>query len=282
MRYIEPETIDEAVSLLAGEPGARCMAGGAVVVARINAGVPAPDPLVSLRRISTLAGIEEVAGGVRIGAMTVHTSVAADQRLAGAMEVVRSATSQIAQPPLRNMATIGGTIALANPGSDLPGALVAASAEVEIAGPSGTRTVPVEDVFVSPGQTSLAPAEIITGVRLPSGPSGAVGHHLRIARAHGDYPIASLSLVLAMDGDTCTYARMALGTCGPVPVRAPAAESRLVGSQLDAQDLAEAGQILVDASAPEDDLRASAAYRRTIIPRMLARAVAIAQEKASV
>lgn len=282
VRYIEPESIEEAVSLLAGDPGARCMGGGAVLVARMNAGEPAPDALVSLRQIPSLAGIEDIDGGVRIGAMTVHATVAADQRLAGAMAVVRSAAGQIALPPVRNMATIGGTIALGSSGSDLSPALVAARAEVEVSGPAGARTMPIEEVFVGYGVTSLAPAEIVTGVRLPRGPAGAVGHHLRVARAHGDYAIASLSLVLAMDGDTCSYARVALGTCGPVPVRAPAAEDRLVGSQLGDQDLAEAGQMLVDASAPVDDLRASAAYRRTIIPRMLARAVAIAQERASV
>ena len=278
MIYEEPETVAEAVSLLTATPGARCLAGGAVVVALMNANVIQPEMLVSLRRITGLAGISETLTDVSIGPMTSHTAVAADERLTGAMAVVRSAASQIAHPPIRNMATIGGSICTADPDADLPGALVAAAAEVEITGPTGPRTIPVEDVFTGRYQTSLAHDEILTAITIPRGLAGAVGLHLKFSRVDGDYPVVSISLVLAMTGATCSYARVAVGSCGPTPIRVASADAALIGTTLDSTDIAAAGAILVDAASPIDDVRGSAASRRTLIPRLLGRAVSRAQE----
>lgn len=278
MRYEEPETIAEAVSLLTATPGGRCLAGGAVVVAMMNARALEPELLVSLRRLG-LSGISEITGGVRIGAMTNHTTVAADARLTGAMAVVRSAASQIAHPPVRNMATIGGSICLADPDSDLPGALIAASAQAEITGPSGPRTVAIDQVFTGRYQTSLAHDDILTGVTIPSGPAGAAGVHDKFSRVDGDYATVSISLVLAMNGATCSYARVAVGSCGPTPVHVDAADARLVGSPLGSADIADAAAILVAAASPIDDVRGSAEYRQILIPRLLGRAVSRAREE---
>lgn len=281
MRYEEPETLAEAVSLLTATPNARCLAGGGQV-ALLNAGIIEPTLLVGLRRLPELFGIAETATGVRIGPMTNHATLAADARLSGAMAVVRSAASQIAHPPIRNMATIGGSICTADPDSDLPGALVAAAAQVEVIGPAGSRTLAIQDVFVGRFQTSLARDEILTSISLPRGVDGAVGHHLKLSRVDGDYPTVSISLVLAMDGATCSYARVAVGSCGPVPVHEDAADQRLIGSSLGNTDIAEAAQILVDAASPVDDVRGSAEYRRLLIPRLLGLAVSRAREQAHV
>ncbi|HWN68923.1 MAG TPA: xanthine dehydrogenase family protein subunit M [Haliangium sp.] len=280
MRYEEPETVEEAVSLLTATPGGRCLAGGAVVVALMNAGAIAPDLLVSLRRLAGLAGISETSDGVRIGAMTSHATVAADARLAGAMAVVRSAASQIAHPPVRNMATLGGSVCLADPDSDLPGALIAAAAQAEITGSTGPRTIPIEQVFVGRYQTSLAPGEILTGVSIPGGPAGAAGVHVKFSRVDGDYATVSISLVLAMNGATCSHARVAVGSCGPTPIHVDAADARLIGSTLGDGDIAAAAAILVAAANPIDDVRGSAEYRRMLIPRLLGRAISRAREQA--
>lgn len=282
MRYEEPETLAEAVSLLSATPNARCLAGGGVVVASLNANLIEPELLVGLRRLGELFGIAETADGVRVGPMTNHATLAADARLSGAMAVVRSAASQIAHPPIRNMATIGGSICTADPDADLPGALVAAAAQVEVVGPSGSRSLAIEDVFIGRFQTSLAHDEILTGISIPRGVAGAVGHHLKFSRVDGDYATVSISLVLAMDGNLCSYARVAVGSCGPVPVHAAAADQRLIGSPLGSTDIAEAAQFLVDAASPVDDVRGSAEYRRLLIPRLLGLAVSRAREQANV
>lgn len=279
MRYAAPETVEEAVALLAATEHARCLAGGAALVAAMNAHRVRPAMLVSLHRIRALSGITETADGVWIGAMTSHDTMAADERLRGAMAVVRSAASQLASPSIRNMGTIGGSIGLANPDTEIPVALVAAAARVEIAGPGGTRTAAVDELFLGPFRTSLARGELVTRIMLPGGAPGAVGHHLRYARVHGDYPTVSISLVLAMDGDTCSHARVALGSCAPVPLHVAAADQRLVGTALGEDDIAEAGRILVEHADPVDDVRGTADYRRMLIPRLLGRAIAQTREK---
>ncbi|OJH38978.1 FAD binding domain-containing protein [Cystobacter ferrugineus] len=278
MKYAEPETVEEGISLLAATEGARCLAGGVSLVAMMHAGQLAPEMLVSLHRIQELSAITENGEGLWLGAMVRHRTVAADTRLGGALEVVRGAAEQLAHPAIRNMATIGGSVALADPCTDLPGALVAASARVEIAGPGGRRLIPVEQLFVDRFRTCLARGELVTRLFLPRGTRGAVGHHLRFSRVSGDYPTVSISLVLAMRGDTCQEARVAVGSCGPVPLHLTEADQRLVGTRLGELEVAEAGRLLAQAAAPIDDVRGSAEYRRLLIPRLLGRALSLARE----
>jgi carbon-monoxide dehydrogenase medium subunit len=272
--------VEEGVSLLAATEQARCLAGGASLVAMMHEGHPAPALLVSLHRIQELSSTTETPEGLWLGAMVRHRTLATDTRLRGAMQVVRSAAGQLAHPAIRNMATIGGSVALADPSTELPVALVAASARVEVAGPRGRRLVPVEDIFVDRFKTSLARDELVTRIFVPRGTPGAVGHHLRFSRVSGDYPTVSISLVLAMDGDTCRQARVVVGSCGPVPLHVDAADQRLVGTRLGERDVAEAGRLLANAAAPIDDVRGSAEYRRMLIPRLLGRALALSRELA--
>lgn len=280
MRYAEPETVEEGLTLLATTEEARCLAGGASLVSAMNAGLVAPAMLVSLHRIAELSTTTETPEGLWLGAMSTHRAVATEARLRGAMEVVRSAASQLAHPAIRNMATLGGSLCLADPRTEVPVALVAASARVEVAGPGGRRTLPVEALLVGAHETSLARGELVTRVFLPRGFPGAVGHHLRFSRVAADYPTVAVSLVLVMDGDTCRYVRVALGSCGPVPLHVDAADRVLMGTRLEEPDVAEAGRLLVAASAPLDDVRGSAEYRRMLIPRLLGRALSQARELA--
>ncbi|WNG47131.1 xanthine dehydrogenase family protein subunit M [Archangium minus] len=282
MRYAEPETVEEGVTLLASTEHSRCIAGGATLVAMMNAGHIAPAMLVSLHRMRELFTLTESADGLWLGAMMSHRVVAAETRLRGAMEVVRSAAGQLAHPSIRNMGTIGGSVCLADPSTEMPVALVAASARVEIAGPGGRRLVPVEDVLVDRFKTSLRHGEIVTRILIPRGVEGAVGHHLRFSRVSGDYPTVSLSLILAMQGDTCSHVRVVVGSCGPVPLHVAAADQRLIHTALGEEDVAAAGQLLAHAASPIDDVRGSAEYRRMLIPRLLGRALTQARELAHV
>jgi carbon-monoxide dehydrogenase medium subunit len=282
MRYAEPGTVEEGLTLLSTVDDARCLAGGASLVSRMNAGQLSPAMLVSLHRIPELATTTETPDGLWLGAMSTHRAVATEARLRGAMEVVRSAASQLAHPAIRNMATLGGSLGLADPATELPVALVAASAQVEVAGPTGRRTLPVEALLVDAFRTALARGELITRVFIPRGAPDAIGHHLRFSRVSADYPTVSVSLVLAMDGDVCRQARVVFGSCGPVPLHVDAADAVLTGSRLEERDVAEAGRLLVQASAPLDDVRGSAEYRRMLIPRLLGRALSQARELAHV
>jgi carbon-monoxide dehydrogenase medium subunit len=269
-----PTNLEEAARLLAEDPEARCLAGGATLVAMMNAGLVQPTVLVSLRKIEGLAGITRAGdGSVRIGAMTRHRATAASPDLRGGQTVVRHAASVIANPPVRNMGTMGGSIALADPGADYPPALVAADAEIELAGTNGSRRVKAGDFFTDWYQTALAPGELVAAIHLPAGHPGSIGYYDKLVRVEGDYATASVAVVLTMAGRNCAGIAVAVGACGPKPVRLAEAERKLVGGALDDASLAAAGALLAEAADPVDDVRASADYRRLVIPRLVRRAV---------
>lgn len=272
---LHPRSVAEAATLLAADGDGRCLAGGATLVAMMNARLVTPSRLVSLAGIEELRGIVSTAdGGLRIGAMTRHAETAADLRLAGSAAVIRSAAGQIANPVVRNMGTMGGSIAFADPAADYPPALVAAAAEIEIAGRQGRRRVKAEDFFVDWYMTALEPGEIVTAVLVPPSPKNAFGRYHKLARVSGDFAIASVALCLAADGGRVTAFRLAVGGCGPKPVRSAEIEAALIGGSLTALDATELGAALAAAADPVDDVRASAAYRRLVVPRLVRQAVA--------
>ena len=279
MIYLEPESVPEAVAALAGDEDARCLAGGQTLMAMMNADLIAPSTLVGLWRIAGLHDIAESDGVLRIGAMVTHTRVADEGRLRGARAVVRDAARQIAHPAVRNRGTIGGAICHADPQADLPGALVAAGAHIEIASPEGVRTAPVDDFFVDYLETSLEPGEMLTAVLIPEGPQEAVGAHLKFSRTDGDYAIVSVSSVIAMQTGICSYARVVVGSAGPAPLHLDDVDALLTGSGLDDEVLQRAGDLLAAAADPVDDVRGSSDYRRMLVPGLLKRAVGAARER---
>ena len=273
MKYIEPASLGEALEILSEDDEARCLAGGATLVAMLNADLVEPSTLVGLRRIDELGGITVTGDLMRIGAMTTHAQIARDDRLTGNAAVVRDAAGQIAHPAIRNMGTIGGSVCHADPNADFPGALVAADAALEAVGASGTRQIPADEFFLDYLETSLEEDEILGAVLVPVEPAEARGRHLKFSRTHGDYATVSISLVLVMDGNSCAYARIAVGSAGPVPIHLDEADALLTGSTLPADAINQAGQKLAQATDPVDDVRGSAEYRRMIIPGLLQRAV---------
>ena len=279
MTYLEPTRIAEAVAALAADEDARCLAGGQTLVAMMNAGLVAPSTLVGLRRIAGLHEITETQGSLRIGAMVTHTRLAGEERLSGARAVARDAARQIAHPAVRNRGTIGGALCHADPQADLPGALVASSARVEIASAEAVRTAPIDDFFLDYLEPSLDQGEMLTAVLVPEGPPGAAGIHLKFSRTDGDYAIVSVSSVVAMEAGACSYARVAIGSAGPAPLHLGEVDALLTGSGLDDAVVRRAGELLAAAADPVDDVRGSSDYRRLLIPGLLARALRAARER---
>ena len=273
MNYIEPANLSEAIDILAKDDEARCFAGGATLVAMMNAELVDASTLVGLQGIKELSGIKNEGEYLRIGAMTSHSEIASSEILKGNAFVVRDAARQIAHPAIRNMGTIGGSICHADPAADFPGAVVAANAVVEIAGPNGQRQIPVDELFVDYLETSLEEAEILSAILIPNNNTDNVGRHLKFSRTHGDYATVSVSLALRMEADVCRYARVAVGSVAPTPLHLDAVDELLMGSSLDEEVMNKAGQLLQEACDPIDDVRGSAEYRRNIIPGLLKRAI---------
>jgi aerobic carbon-monoxide dehydrogenase medium subunit len=275
MAFYRPASLDEAVGLLASHEGARCLAGGATLVAMMNARLVEPTALVSLSDIAALRGIARLAdGSVRIGAMSRHAETARSDLFQEGQRIVPLAAGRIANAVVRNMGTMGGSVAFADPAADYLPALAASDAIVEIVGPDGSRELQVLEFVEDWYTTNLAPGEIIAGFRVPPAPPGSRAHFEKLDRSAGDFAIASVALVLAVEDGRCTAARVAIGGCAPAPVRRREAEALLEGSRLEPKVIAEAGKFLADATDPVDDIRASADYRRAVVPRLLAKAVA--------
>lgn len=267
-----PKTVDEATALLAQDAEAKPLAGGATLVAMLNARVIEPAALISLAGIEELKGISVLSDGrVRIGAFTRHRDTAACTLALGAGGVLPHAASQIANATVRNMGTIGGSISFADPGLDYPPALVAAGAMVEIASVEGRRTIPAAEFFVDWYLTALEPGELVTAVLLPA-PERGVGVYVKHARVAGDYATASVAACLHEDGRVS----VAVGACGPTPL-ADAETDALLSSERSDAAIARAAELLVQRADPLDDVRGSADYRRLLIPRLLSRAVRAAE-----
>lgn len=282
MRFHQPETVDDALKLLADDEDARCIAGGATLVAMMNADLIAPSALVSLRSIAELKAIDRGNdGSVRIGAMAKHKAVASFDSFDPGQAVVQEAAQVIGHPAIRNMGTIGGSISHADAAADYPAALAAADAAIEIAGANARREVGATDFFVDYLETALEPGEIVVGVRLPAS-ADAASAYAKFARVEGDFATVSAAAVVAMDGATCRDIRLAVGACAAAPVRVAAAEDQLKGSGLTDDEIDQASAAIVEACDPVSDFRGSAEYRLALVPVMLRRAIAKAKQRAGV
>lgn len=270
--FFEPATVEEAVALLARHETAICLAGGATLVAMMNANLIETEALVSLQRIEGLRGLAKLADGtVRIGAMSRHNDTAGFAHFDGGQSVVPAAAARIANHVVRNMGTMGGSIAFADPAADYPPALVAAAAVIEVTGPQGPRRLPADQFFVDWYTTALAPGELVTAIEIPRAAAHSVGSYDKLDRVSGDYAIASVALALSFEQGRLADLRIAVGGCGPTPVRVPEAERLVVEQGPDL--LPRAGAMIAEACDPVDDVRASADYRRAVVPRLVARAV---------
>lgn len=281
MQFVEPETVEEVVAALAADPTSRCLAGGATLVAMMNADLVEPGGLVSLRRVPQLATLTvEVDGTAVIGAMARHAAVARFDGFRGAQRIVRAAAARIGHPAVRNMGTIGGSICHADPSADYPTAITAAAATIDIAGPSGSRQLAAADFFVDWFETALEPGELVTAVRLPADLPLAGVHYEKFTRADGDFATVSVAAVVSITDGLCEAVRVAVGGAAERPVRDPEAEAALVGAPLSPAGLAALGEALQGRCNPIDDVRASAAYRLALVPRLVARAVTAAARDA--
>jgi len=263
-----PRTLTEALELLATIPGARPLSGGASLVAMMNAGLIAPTTLVSLTRVAELSGLHvSPEGTISIGAATRHNAIATDGRLCGTTSVLSRAAAQIAGEAVRNMGTIGGAIAHADPGLDFPPALYVTDAMVGIASNSGRRYVSIREFFVDWYTTVLRPGEIVVVLEIPK-PKPGVALYLKHARVAGDFAIASVALSLTRQGEV----RVAIGGCGPAPLASPEAD-RILSSDMSVTSVRRAAEVLAELANPVDDVRGTADYRKLLIPRMLTRAL---------
>lgn len=273
--YKSPTSLAEAVAILAaGDGAARPLAGGQSLLPVLAFRLAAPSVLVDLRRIPDLRRITVDGKGVRLGAMTRWRDIEDDERLRTAHPLLVAAIGHVAHYQIRNRGTVGGSLAHADPATEMPGIAVGCDAEVEVVGASGARTLQAADLFVGPLTTSLQADEIIVGVRLPPWPSGRRWAFEEFSKRRGDYALAAVAVYYDEDeSGRARDAHVAVVGAADTPLRLPAAEAALNGSAVDDSVIAGAAKAASEAVDPPDDIHAPAAYRRALVGTLLERAL---------
>lgn len=279
--YHAPDSVDEAVGLLErlGDD-AKVLAGGHSLVPAMRFRLALPGALVDINRIPELSYIREEDGELRIGAMTREAQVERSPVVAERYPLLGDASLVIADPLVRNRGTVGGNLAHADPANDHPAVMLAYGATLVAHGPSGRRTIGVDDFFVGLFESALEPSEILVEIRIPRPGPNAGGAYVKLERKVGDYAISAVAVQLTLDGDTCNDVRAALTNVSPVPMRAVAAEAALRGQALTDEVLEEAGRAAAGECDPSGDLRGGVDYKRDVTRVLFKRAVRKAAERA--
>jgi aerobic carbon-monoxide dehydrogenase medium subunit len=273
--YHRPGTVPEALAVLAevGHDG-KVLAGGQSLVPLLNMRLAAPRHLVD---VNWLAELDEVACGpdaVRVGALARHARVEHDRAATAAVPLLGQAIADIAHASVRNRGTVVGSLVHADPAAELPAvlALLGGTMELARAGDGGRREVAAADFFLGPLESAVRPGELATAAVFPRPPAGAGSAWVELARRHGDYAVCGVGVLVERDqGLRVASARAALISVGPVPVPVELTDA-LGGQAGDAADWAAAGRLAAAAVDPEDDIHATAAYRRHLAGVLTARA----------
>lgn len=271
-RFSAPTALADALTATAA--GHRPVAGGTDLVVGTRQGKwSLPEDLVALDRIAELRGIDETAGGLRIGATASHADLAAHPAIRERWTAIADAASIVGSPATRHLGTIGGNVANASPAAETSGPLLCFDAQVELRSTSGERRVALADLFTGPGRTSIAPNELIVAVELPE-PAGAGSCYVRLEfRRQMEIAVVGATAVVRLEGDVVREARIAITALAPTVRRVAAAESALVGSDGGPAAAAEAGRLAAEAATPISDVRASLDYRRAMAAVVVRRAV---------
>ena len=272
--YHAPKTIADALAVLRRYDGeAKVLAGGQSLMPLLNFRLSRPAALVDLNGVDELAGIRDVGGQVRFGAMTRQRAVEFSPVVARRLPLLLEATKLVGHLPIRSRGTIGGSIAHADPSAEYPAVLTALDGEVVVQGPNGERIVKPQDFFQTYLTTTLGADEILTEVRLPAMDARAGWAFEEFSRRHGDFAIVGIAAMVVGDGARCTTARLATAGAGPVPVRLRAAEEILERDGLGDSAIDAAARKAAELVEPDSDLHASADYRRNLTRVLTERAV---------
>ncbi|MGH3010503.1 MAG: FAD binding domain-containing protein [Gaiellaceae bacterium] len=280
--YHAPASLEDALELLDryGDEG-KVLAGGQSLIPLMKLRFASPGALVDINGIEGLDSIQEENGFLSIGALVRHKDCERSDALEGRYGVLGDAAPQISDPIVRNRGTVVGSLAHADPQGDWGSALLAAGGELEVVSSSGTRTIPLTELFQGPFTTSLQPNEIAGAVRIPDPGARAGGTYLKLERKVGDFATVGVAVHLSLDNGSVGRAGIALTGVGPSNLRAEAAEESLAGAELNDETIREAARLAAEAAQPRSDHRGSADYKRSVVRVFTERGLRKAAETAT-
>ena len=279
--YLSPNQLSEAISLLQkhGE-NAKILAGGHSLIPAMKLRFALPEYLIDIGGIEGMDYLREEGGQLRIGAMTRESSLEDSELISKKYPLLLDTVKMIADPQVRNMATVGGNLAHGDPANDHPATMIALRATVMVEGPKGSREIGIDDFFPEFFTTAMDPNEILTEIRIPTPPSKSGGAYLKIERKVGDFATAAVACQLCIDaGGAIEQIGIGLTNVGQTPIRSIKAEDLLRGETPNDNLLQEAGLLAADDSDPADDLRGSAGYKKALVNELTQRAIRISIER---
>ena len=280
--YFAPTTLHEAFTLLRHYGSeAKLLSGGQSLIPLMKLRLATPAYLIDINRIPGLDRLHERNGFLSIGALTREADLERSELVRTQYPIVCDTARVIGDPLVRNLATIGGNLAHADPANDHPATLLALEAEIVATGLDGERTIPVAEFFTDFFTTALRPDEILTEIRIPAPTAGSGGAYIKLERKVGDFAIVGVAAQVTIDATgICARAGIGLTNVGPTPLKVHAAEAFLQGKRLDQDSITQAAQLTAEAARPEADLRGSIAYKRDMVRVLTTRALTRALERA--
>tara|TARA_B100001989_G_scaffold246717_1_gene217947 strand:+ start:66 stop:941 length:876 start_codon:yes stop_codon:yes gene_type:complete len=280
--YLTPSNISDAVALLQKHGDeAKILAGGHSLIPAMRLRLAEPGYLIDISGIGGLDYIQEESGQLRIGAMTCEAALEESEIVQRKFPLLLDTAKMIADPSVRNMATVGGNLAHGDPANDHPATMLALRASVIAEGPNGTREIKIDNFFPDFFTTALSEDEILTEIRIPTPPSASGGAYLKIERKVGDYAAAAVACQLNIDSSgSIENIGLGLTNVGSTPIRASSAEELLKGKKPDENMLAEAGRLAAADSEPMEDLRGSAEYKIALVNELTQRAIKLSIQRA--
>jgi len=279
--YVAPSTLSEAVSLLEQNQDAKVLAGGHSLIPLMKFRLASPPLLIDINKIDGLEYIREEDGWLKIGTLTRESQLDRSELVRTKYPLLADTTRMIADHLVRNMATLGGNLAHADPANDHPAAMLAYGAQVVAIGPGGERVIPIDDFFAGLFETSLAHDELLTEVRVPSPGPRSGGAYVKVERKVGDFATAAVAVQISLDENgNCKTVGIGLTNVGMTPIKATAAENSLLGKPLSDENIRTAAQLAGEAAEPEGDQRGSEDYKRSLIRTLTVRALRKAAERA--
>jgi aerobic carbon-monoxide dehydrogenase medium subunit len=273
--YHSPQTLDEALAFLQSHPDdAKVLSGGQSLLPLLKLRLGSAGHLVDIGRIPGLEYIKEEGGVLKIGGRTRESALEHSELIQTKYPLLAETAAVIADPLVRNMATVGGNLAHGDPANDHPATMLALRAEVVATGPNGTRTIPIDQFFLGLFATALAPDEILTEIRIPVPPARSGGSYVKLERKVGDFATAASAVQVTLGaGGEIASAGIALTNAGPTPLRAADAEQFLIGKQPSPDVIAEAAQRASAIATPSADRRGAIEYKRQMARVLTGRAL---------
>jgi carbon-monoxide dehydrogenase medium subunit len=271
--YHRAASVDQALALLEQHDDAALLAGGHSLIPALKLRLAAPATLVDIGHLEELNYIRQQGGGVAIGAATTHHDVATSSVVAGQAPLLAQAAAVIGDPQVRNMGTIGGSLAHADPAADYPAAVLASGAHIVVRGAGGERVIEADSFFLELFLTSLQPGEIITEVRIPAQPAGAGACYVKFPHPASRFAVVGCAAVVAGSGGVCTEARVAFTGVANAAFRDAGVEAALAGKPLDGAAIDAAAALAAHGVEVLSDSFAGADYRRHLATVFAGRAL---------